>query len=113
VTGEAYLFKGSECYRQLLQANPDRVRPQTDGFKCFHNSLFARDIGAAHAYMFKDNNYILFHFTPGETNHYIIGVPKEIVPRNWPALKGVLPRKNRALDVYEFTQQNLVRDQDD
>ncbi|XP_062208260.1 uncharacterized protein LOC133909717 isoform X2 [Phragmites australis] len=122
VTGEAYLFKGSEYalidYSKLILIE---IRAITDGFKCFSNCyLFARDIGAAlashvskDAYLFKDNNYILFHFTPRETNHYIIGGPKEIVPRNWPSLKGILPRKNKALDIYESTQPNPVRDQDD
>lgn len=122
VTGEAYLFKGSEYalidYSKLILIKMCAI---TDEFKCFRNSnLFERDIGAAlashvskDAYLFKDNNYILFNFTPRETNHYIIGGPKEIVPRNWPSLKGILPRKNKALDIYESTQPNPVRDQDD
>uniref|UniRef100_A0A0D9W2E0 Pierisin-like domain-containing protein n=1 Tax=Leersia perrieri TaxID=77586 RepID=A0A0D9W2E0_9ORYZ len=122
VTGEAYLFKGSE-YAIIDYSRPTliEIRPIVDGFKCFRNSyLFARDIGAAlashvlkDAYLFKDNNYVLFHFTPRETNHYIIGGPKEIVPRNWPSLKGILPRKNKALDIYESPEPNPVRDQDD
>lgn len=122
VIGESYLFKGSEYavidYSKLILVEK---RPIIDGFKCFGNcDLFTRDIGAAlashvhkDAYLFKDNNYILFNFTPGESNHYIIGGPKEIVPRNWPSLKGILPRKNKALDIYEAAQPNPVRDQDD
>lgn len=122
VASEAYLFKGSEYalidYSKLILIKMCAI---TDEFKCFRNSdLFARDIGAAlashvskDAYLFKDNNYILFNFTPRETNHYIIGGPKEIVPRNWLSLKGILPRKNKGVDIYEFTQPNPVRDQDD
>lgn len=122
VTGEAYLFKGAE-FALINYSRPIliEIRPIVDVFKCFRDCyLFATDIGAALAshvskdvYLFKENDYLLFHLTPGETNHYIIGGPKEIVPRNWPSLKGILPRKNKALDIYESLQPNPVRDQDD
>lgn len=123
VTPEAYLFRGGE-YALVDYSKPDllAMRPIADGFRCFGGGhLFARDIGAAlashvpkEAYLFKENSYVLFRFTPGEAGDYIIGGPKEIVPRNWPCLKGILPRKNRALDLYDDspTARERERDQD-
>ncbi|WVZ72294.1 hypothetical protein U9M48_020779 [Paspalum notatum var. saurae] len=124
VARQAYLFKGHEYAVIDYSKEPKLVarRPITEGFMCFGSGhLFARDIGAAmashvpkEAYLFKENNYVLFHFTPGEAKDYIIGGPKEIVPRNWPCLKGILPRKNKALDLYDDStpRSNPARDQD-
>lgn len=120
VTGEAYLFKGQD-YALIDYSKPCliAIRPITKGFLCFRGGLFERDIGASfashvkkEAYLFKENWYLLFHFTPGETEDCIIGGPKQIVPRNWPSLNGFLPRKNRGLDFYELLRPVPQRDQD-
>jgi hypothetical protein len=113
VTGEAYLFKGSE-YALIDYSKPEliAIRPITEGFQCFRNTIFERGIGAAfashvenEAYLFKGNNYVLLHFTPGRTDDYIVNGPKEIVPANWPSLIGIVPQKNEGFDIsYEFAQ---------
>jgi hypothetical protein len=123
VTGEAYLFKGSE-YALIDYSKPSLIamRPITEGFQCLRNTIFEREIGAAfashvdnEAYLFKGNSYVLLHFTPGETKDYIISGPKEIVPANWPSLNGILPQKNIGLDIfYEFPQpEKQHRDHDE
>lgn len=106
VTGEAYLFRGSDYTRinyhkkELLA-----IRPIIVGFHCMRNTVFERDIGAAfashapnQAYLFKDNMYVLFHFTPGKNNDYIINGPKEILP-SWPSLRPILPVRNIGIDI--------------
>lgn len=121
-SGEAYLFRGSEyALIHYSKRTLVAIRPITDGFKCFRNcNLFKKDIGAAfdshlsnEAYLFKDNSYLRFHFTPGENKDYIMAGPKEIVPTNWPSLKGILPRKNKGLDVYESPKSCPKRDEDE
>ncbi|KAF7106024.1 hypothetical protein CFC21_106789 [Triticum aestivum] len=114
VTGEAYLFKGSNYalinyYKKELIA----ITPIAVGFQCLRDSEFEGDIGAAfashickEAYLFKGNRYILLHFTPGENKDYIVDGPKDIVPGNWPSLDGVLPCRNIGLDVIGFPHGN-------
>lgn len=112
VTGEAYLFKGSDY--ALVNYDKEEliaIRPITDGFPCLRGTEFERDVDAAfashtpnQAYLFKGNTYILFHFTPGENKDYIINGPKEIVPGIWPALTAILPVRNIGLDVLESPQ---------
>lgn len=104
---EAYLFKGR--HYALINYGYDfkivAIRRIIDGFFSFRNTIFESGIDAAfashrknEAYIFKGKFYALFNFAPGTTKDYIIGGIKEILP-NWPCLHGILPRKNRGLDV--------------
>ncbi|GKC02531.1 hemopexin fold protein [Tanacetum coccineum] len=99
VTNEVYIFKGGEyAFVDYMHRKLIAIRPIVDGFKCLKNTIFASDIGAAfashisgEAYLFKGNSYVLLHFTPGKTKGYIIGGPKEILPKNRPSLVNILP----------------------
>ena len=73
-------------------------------------AAFASHNSQEEAYMFKGNSYVLLHFTPGQTKAYIIGGPKEIVPKNWPSLVNILPRDNIGLDIDEGLGPEPERD---
>ncbi|PRQ35143.1 putative Hemopexin-like domain-containing protein [Rosa chinensis] len=121
---EAYLFKdnqyalinygsGSACliHLQLI----------IDSFHGLRNTIFASGIEAAfasrrtnEAYLFKRDSYALINFSLGNTNDYIIGGVKKILP-NWPSLQPILPSKNYGLDVHNHSSlgvDDVGRNQD-
>ncbi|PWA84936.1 hypothetical protein CTI12_AA155070 [Artemisia annua] len=111
VPNQVYIFKGGEyALVDYIQRKLIDIPPIVDGFNCLQNTIFDSDIGAAfvshnsqEAYLFKENSYVILHFTPGQTKDYIIIGPKEIVPKNWPSLVNILPRYNAGVEM-EYTR---------
>ncbi|KMS99591.1 hypothetical protein BVRB_1g022380 [Beta vulgaris subsp. vulgaris] len=100
VVHEAYLFQGSRYV--LLNYSKRKLIASgliTYAFPCLRDTIFSSDIGAAFAshksnqvYLFKDKSYVLLHYNPCEPDDsYIIDGPGEIVPVNWPSLRGIVP----------------------
>ncbi|KAH7689142.1 ADP-ribosylation-containing protein [Dioscorea alata] len=117
---EAYLFKGNKY--SLINFTNSRliaIRLITEGFFSLKGTIFESGIDAAfashrknEAYLFKGSSYALINFAPASTDDYIIGGVKEIT-RNWPSLRGILPRTNKGLDINNQNEANTHRDQDE
>ncbi|GKA90227.1 hemopexin fold protein, partial [Tanacetum coccineum] len=102
IIGEGVVVTSSSLEMLTKKAMELRYEEDEDDKKSGEDS----DIGAAfashisgEAYLFKGNSYVLLHFTPGKTKDYIIGGPKEILPKNWPSLVNILPQDNAGLDI--------------
>ncbi|KAL6012366.1 hypothetical protein ACLOJK_002853 [Asimina triloba] len=109
---EAYLFRDDLYALINYSSNGSHliaVRSISEGYPSLRGTIFERGIDAAfashmedEAYLFKGDSYARINFAPGTTNDYIIGGVKPIIP-NWPSLRGILPHKNRGLDVHART----------
>ncbi|CAM0948749.1 unnamed protein product [Alopecurus aequalis] len=102
----AYLFKGTE-YALIDHVNGILMATHQIkyGFDVLHGCGFTSDLDAAFAthdedivYLFKGNKYLKLYYPIGKTGDKIIQGPETIVSDRWNSLRGLLPRKNIALD---------------
>nr|XP_012569748.1 albumin-2-like [Cicer arietinum] len=113
---EVYLFKGDKyaCIDYGTNRLVQSIKKISDGFTCFHDTIFENGIDAAfashrtdEAYFFKGEYYVRVAVVPGSTSDKLMGNPAKIVDY-WPSLRGLIPLKNQYQSIITKNKHSFL-----